>query len=531
MAFQLSEADRKLSALDNANIANPSAANSAALDTELTRQQPPTDLNAVNNLNPAQKNAGVPMSDRQKNFSKGLSNFSQNVVDFVTGDSEGGGAVEFGKDYVRSGKEAGEATADALYGVSQDVKDYANDNALGTPGIDFNAGRDYSINYLERPDGTRAYTQEDTAPGALGDSQLNYAGRNPTQEYAEAERIRAQTRKDNTPQGQPGAGIVIPETNEQSALDKRRAALQRDFDSDTGSAQDRNRAYRGLQLLNDQDRFETAADQSGENANTYASQQANSANIRAQAQTQQGRAARLASLAQAAKTLNELKGSLTPQQEQQAKAGLAAYEMNPSPDLAKQINVSLGFQMLPELTVENNAEGGLIESFADGGYVDPTAQRTQGTGAVGSAGAMGGKQASMQRYQQYASKAQEMNLPLLGYKEFAAMTAEPKGYAMGGMVGGGALAGETVLGYADGGTVDVSGEQVIDPNPNAPTDSIPAVIDGHRPAALDSGEFVIPTDVVMYYGTDKLNKMIQKARNPDGGKQQQSTALGGAPAG
>jgi hypothetical protein len=133
---------------------------------------------------------------------------------------------------------------------------------------------------------------------------------------------------------------------------------------------------------------------------------------------------------------------------------------------------------------------------------------------------------SMQRYQQYASKAQEMNLPVLGFREFAQMTAEPKGYSMGGMVDSG------VIGYAEGGTVDVSGSQVVDPNPNAPTDSIPAVIDGQRPAALDSGEFVIPKDVVMYYGTDKLTKMIEKARNPDGGKQQQQpTALGGTAAG
>lgn len=73
----------------------------------------------------------------------------------------------------------------------------------------------------------------------------------------------------------------------------------------------------------------------------------------------------------------------------------------------------------------------------------------------------------------------------------------------------------SALGYANGGVVDptdVSGKMVFDPDPNAPIDSIPAMIDGETPAALDSGEFVIPHDVVMFHGVDKLNKLIAQAR-------------------
>jgi hypothetical protein len=37
------------------------------------------------------------------------------------------------------------------------------------------------------------------------------------------------------------------------------------------------------------------------------------------------------------------------------------------------------------------------------------------------------------------------------------------------------------------------------------------MIDGERPAALDSGEFVIPKHAVMFHGIDKLSKLIAQA--------------------
>lgn len=105
-------------------------------------------------------------------------------------------------------------------------------------------------------------------------------------------------------------------------------------------------------------------------------------------------------------------------------------------------------------------------------------------------------------YRDYATNAMAAGLPTVPFAQFAQLYS-------------GAMQGPS-QGYADGGAVSVAGREVIDPNPNAPTDSIPAVIDGTAPAALDSGEFVIPKDVVRYYGTKFFNGLIQKAEQPDG---------------
>jgi hypothetical protein len=66
-------------------------------------------------------------------------------------------------------------------------------------------------------------------------------------------------------------------------------------------------------------------------------------------------------------------------------------------------------------------------------------------------------------------------------------------------------------GFAGGGAVPVAGRQVLGPG-GPRDDAIPAVIDGTQPAALSNGEFVMPTDVTQYWGTAKLQQMIDKAR-------------------
>lgn len=141
--------------------------------------------------------------------------------------------------------------------------------------------------------------------------------------------------------------------------------------------------------------------------------------------------------------------------------------------------------------------GGAIEMFANGGMISPSGPPPM--------------PAIMQQYQQYADGARQMGLTAVPFEKFASLQASTK---------------DTIQGFADGGMVgdnDVSGKMIVDTDPNAPTDSIPAMIDGTRPAALDSGEFVIPKDVVMYYGTDKLQKMIDKVRNPQGGQTNGAT--------
>lgn len=67
------------------------------------------------------------------------------------------------------------------------------------------------------------------------------------------------------------------------------------------------------------------------------------------------------------------------------------------------------------------------------------------------------------------------------------------------------------MGFAQGGAVDVGGMQVLGPG-HGKSDSIPAVIDGQRPAALSTGEFIFPKKVVDYYGTKFLDAMVSKAR-------------------
>ena len=59
-----------------------------------------------------------------------------------------------------------------------------------------------------------------------------------------------------------------------------------------------------------------------------------------------------------------------------------------------------------------------------------------------------------------------------------------------------AVAGRQVFGQSDGSGRD---------------DALPAVIDGERPAALTSGEFVWPVNAVKFYGMDRLNKMLAAA--------------------
>ena len=52
--------------------------------------------------------------------------------------------------------------------------------------------------------------------------------------------------------------------------------------------------------------------------------------------------------------------------------------------------------------------------------------------------------------------------------------------------------------YADGG--EVSGTPGVD--------NVPALIDGSQPAAISSGEYVIPTDVVKAKGTEFFDKLL-----------------------
>jgi hypothetical protein len=66
-------------------------------------------------------------------------------------------------------------------------------------------------------------------------------------------------------------------------------------------------------------------------------------------------------------------------------------------------------------------------------------------------------------------------------------------------------------GFADGGAIKVAGRQVLGAG-TGKSDSIPAIIDGDKPAALSTGEYVFPIEAVQHFGLDKLNKMVEAAR-------------------
>lgn len=59
--------------------------------------------------------------------------------------------------------------------------------------------------------------------------------------------------------------------------------------------------------------------------------------------------------------------------------------------------------------------------------------------------------------------------------------------------------------------LDVSGRMVTGAG-TSKSDSLPAVIDGEHPAELSKNEFVLPEEVVRYFGLNHLNRMIEKAR-------------------
>lgn len=199
------------------------------------------------------------------------------------------------------------------------------------------------------------------------------------------------------------------------------------------------------------------------------------------------------------------------------------------------------------------------QSFAEGGYVQPPMGMEQSMGptagpmdmgAGGMATGAGMQPPMMAEYEQYAQGSQQLGIDPIPYEEFVSMQPQPApaapagpapteqfgamGFAMGGeipdMEGGpahmagmgamgsmGGMGQEEMLAGQIGATMggedpyDASGQLLMDTDPNAPTDSIPALIDGQHPAKLDSGEFVIPEHVVRFHGLDKLHKLIAQA--------------------
>ena len=149
--------------------------------------------------------------------------------------------------------------------------------------------------------------------------------------------------------------------------------------------------------------------------------------------------------------------------------------------------------------------GGLVPDYDSAmGYAQGGMVRGAGYGQTPQAAAV---LPEVNEYRDYAMGAKSLGLPAVPFEQFLTLRQGAKQIAS---------APQGAMAFANGGEVpdprDVSGRMVMDTNPNAPTDSIPALVDESMPAKLDSGEFVIPQDVVQFFGTDKLNKMIAQAR-------------------
>jgi hypothetical protein len=135
------------------------------------------------------------------------------------------------------------------------------------------------------------------------------------------------------------------------------------------------------------------------------------------------------------------------------------------------------------------------QKYAGGGMVSPQAPVYGGAPDAQRADPL------INAYRVYTTQSKAMGAPTVPFAEFSSLYA---GAAQGQM--------QPPVGFSGGGAVPAAGKMVIDTDPDAEEDSIPAMIDGEHPAALNHGEFVFPTDVTNYYGTKMLSGMISKAR-------------------
>lgn len=123
------------------------------------------------------------------------------------------------------------------------------------------------------------------------------------------------------------------------------------------------------------------------------------------------------------------------------------------------------------------------EGFADGGQVP----------AYGGAPS---KPPMLAQYGQYLHAAAAAGVPPVPFSKYINLLSATRSEM-----------GASPVRYAEGGEVDVSGREILGPGTGT-SDSIPAVIDGHRKAALSTGEFVIPAHVVRAKGTEFFDKLI-----------------------
>lgn len=130
------------------------------------------------------------------------------------------------------------------------------------------------------------------------------------------------------------------------------------------------------------------------------------------------------------------------------------------------------------------ANGGAIEGYAGGGAISSPVTQTQQVNPA------------IAQYGQYLTAAASAGVPPVPFNQYMNLIQSTRGAMQ-----------ETPTQFADGGDVSALRRPIEGPGTGR-SDSIPAVIDGNRPAALSDGEFVIPAHVVRAKGTEFFEKLI-----------------------
>lgn len=156
--------------------------------------------------------------------------------------------------------------------------------------------------------------------------------------------------------------------------------------------------------------------------------------------------------------------------------------------------------------VETNMRTGAIDAFTGG------AQRAASDAA--GIGSFVGDLASKVPWQDVIDRVFKPTEPADVPQQGESSNVQPGDwYAQGGMVRPGPA---IPTGRPMAGPVPVAGRQIAGPG-SGTSDSVPAVVDGQRPAALSNGEFVIPAEVVRRKGTEFFEKLIASVQQPQRG--------------
>ena len=180
--------------------------------------------------------------------------------------------------------------------------------------------------------------------------------------------------------------------------------------------------------------------------------------------------------------------------------------------LRPETNELAGGGLVSGLPMREFADGGLVSGaltpgFANGGPVsiDPMAN------PMGGAAPMQSLDPIIREYGQYVATATQNKLRPVPLGKFIDLLKKGREILQGAPA-----ANAGTVGLAAGGQVPaipVAGAQVLDETGSMDFtggDTIPAVIDGRQPAALTSGEMVIPAEVVAIKGTEFFQNIIDK---------------------